>query len=974
MTDHQTSSPVDKNESTLRQQQQPGLSSLFWTPDYQTGISVIFDKLHQGCSENSEILQSVEERIRLEDQYSAGLQGFPNKLSPSNSGFNKDEGATLRQAYVSFLDEIGNQGNIHSEIASKLDRGIRGPFKTWSQEHKGRVVDSQQVLNTKIKEYNKKVSQTQKAQQLYFSRCRQLEDTDSLPQHQRKPHNTDPSQVNEDEDDEAEGDSGNSKLDGFLSRSTSMSSDGTKSFTTPSSTASSIELAGKTYTPKAISNLLKDMLNEVPTGDYKVPIIGTYQNVSSGDEIALWARKRLNFNNVGIAEKFGQGLIDNGFLKPIGKVGSKRKFVNSSASYYQWQQRAIEYDPEAVVIVEDYSSSATTPTSSTFTSATTNSSAASGLLSPTSNAGSAISGYISGFLHQHTSPVQISSGRIQQEVSESDEIYQAEVIELDLLRCELEESIIEHLTFMERCELDRLRAIKKVLTDFSSILSGSLNGTIETTKKLGLIKDTVNPPSDLSYMIQNYKTGTFSPKVMVYENFHNTLKCQSFGVDISSVQFFVPVFLEYFAQQKETKMTLDLWKQQAPLSAIHQLRNQINNGQEFDAHSILPYFPMKVAVSTLKEFLLELQESLISSTLYDVFKNTYSSYYSSNNDTEDESMLTQRKEKISSALRHQQRAHITVLECLINHFCELVNEKEGDDDTEEGKEKTIKEFSKHIAPYIIKPRKITPSTMNDKFPAWLVQDLILHKDSVFDSVHKGLEAAKNRDRSTSSTSEANRRANVEARNKELEAQAVAARAARSRSGSVQSPPGKATATNNNNNQQQQRSKSPSYHGKTSSSSSSSRLSANNGLLPLTLSPSRHSDNEDPPPRTHRKNRISSSSLITPTAGSNNITNISHKKNNSEQSTKRISTSTDEDTYENESNTSSTASQDRSTIMTEHATLLHQDPPISDQDTNHKVIDREFGGKLTTEMINELDEEDKENNDKTPTMATTTTAI
>lgn len=850
-----------------------GLASLFWTPDYQTGMSVIFDKLSQGCSENAEVLHAVEERIRLENQYATGLQAFPGKLGPTSSGFDRDEGATLRQAYVSFLDELSDQGHVHTEIASKLDRGIRGPFQSWSQEHKGRVMEAQANINAKIKEYNKKAAQTQKAQQLYFSKCRQLEDTDGVPRSQKEQSPTPP-----------------------------MNGEGIVS---PG--GSSVELAGRSYSPTALGELLKDILTEIPVGDYKVPIIGTYEHVSSGYEIALWARKRLNFKNVGIAEKFGQGLIDNGFLRPVGKVGQK-KFVNSSSSYYQWQSKAMEYDPNAIV-VEDYSTSS--PISSSFSQSANGggTGAAAGLLSPPSTA---ISGYLSGFLNHGK-----EASQIQEEISEADERYQESILELDLLRCELEQTISDTLAFMEQCELDRLKAIKKVLSDFSSIVSGSMNATVNNSKKLELIKDTVNPTSDLSYMIQNYKTGTYCPRVVVYENFHNASKCQTFGVDLPSVQFMVPTFLEYFKTQQEAPITAELWQEQVPLASIFQLRNQINNGQEFDASTILPSFPMPVVVSTLKEFLLELQDSVISFTMYDVFKSIYSTYYQKTSESEDNqrAMLNKRQEKLISSLRHLQRVHITTLESLINHFAEL---------------SPIEALCKHIAPYLLRPRTITPTTMNDKFPAWLIQDLIQYKDTIFPSVYRGLTST-NRDRSVSA-SEANRKANMEARNKELEAQSVAARAARnSRVGSPQSP------------------------GRSPSNQRSSNRISSNGLIPLTLSPSRMTENErhERRERSRERKRISSSSIISPPRRE-----VSHHKKTNSTPVKSTIDNADYDPGNESSSSSTTTSRGRSSEPNQHETPLSDYGDFDDTNSNSNK-------SLTTEMINELEEDDQ----KTPTLPT-----
>ena len=779
-------------------------SSSFWSPDYISGISVIFAKLNQGCIENSEILSMVSSRIALETSYANGLEAFPTKHAPTSQGFDKDEGATLRQTYMSFLDDIQSQGQVHAKISAALEQRVRQPFYNWSQDHKARIISTQSSLVNKIKSYNKKLVQVQKCQQSYFAKCRQLENAEGLAL-------LDSPSINR-----------NHTPSIIINQHTRENSSSTSSerSTIPFPTAlSHVELAGESYSPDQLSKLLKDILDEIPLDSFKVTLLGRYENCCTGEDIVLWARKRLDYKNVGKAEKFGQGLIDNGFLKSVGRVGSK--FVNAASCHYQWQDKAFTYDPTASVEEEILAGPIT--------------------MQP-------ISEYLSGLLPSGTREVS----RTYQEISDTDERYRSEILELDLERCELESSIFDVLKMLEIMELDRLRAIKTVLYDFSKAISGSLGELGLAFKQLSVQHVVVQPESDLSYMIDSYKTSYFAPKVVIYESFHNASKCQTFGVDLASVLFMVPKFLTYIQNQNEPPATVDMWLQQSSLSSIHRLRNQINNGKEFDPMTILPLFSLPHVISTFKQFLLELQDSIISFTMYDVFKGIYS-----NNNSKQEEKL----EKIVTALSHSAKPIIESLDFIITYFADLCD----------GNDELIAQLSIKMGPYMLRSRIITGANMTDKHPASLVKDLIQRKTEIFEAITKRLaEASQARARAVSS-SEVNRRAIVEARNKELAAQAMAARATRSRNGSrAGSPP------------------SPHQLLNTPPPSSTTSVISSNGLLPLALSPSRYGNlseiNGDGPKKRvvsgvnpllhHRK---TSSNPVKSTVGSSTSTPINTDK-------------------------------------------------------------------------------------------------
>lgn len=79
----------------------------------------------------------------------------------------------------------------------------------------------------------------------------------------------------------------------------------------------------------------------------------------------------------------------------------------------------------------------------------------------------------------------------------------------------------DHFRFMERCERDRLQAIKSVILDFSGAIGNAIPSLQSTIDKMMLFQETVQPLGDLRYLLENYRTGNYVPKVPVYENYYN---------------------------------------------------------------------------------------------------------------------------------------------------------------------------------------------------------------------------------------------------------------------------------------------------------------------------------------------------------------------------------------------------------------------------------------------------------------------
>jgi hypothetical protein len=75
----------------------PGFADSFWTPDYTTGLEVLYGKLQQGVTENQQILTITSMRAAAEELYGSKIGDITPALDRFSSGFTKDEGASVRK-------------------------------------------------------------------------------------------------------------------------------------------------------------------------------------------------------------------------------------------------------------------------------------------------------------------------------------------------------------------------------------------------------------------------------------------------------------------------------------------------------------------------------------------------------------------------------------------------------------------------------------------------------------------------------------------------------------------------------------------------------------------------------------------------------------------------------------------------------------------------------------------------------------
>ncbi|KAG6356598.1 hypothetical protein INS49_014471 [Diaporthe citri] len=713
----------------------PGFQDSFWTGDYAAGLGVLFSKLQQGVIENRQVLTIARMRSEAEELYGTRLNDIAPAVDKVQGGFSKDDGATVRKAYEGIRTEMAEGANKHKKIAQNIRDLVVNPFSRWCENHETRIQDSQDELQNRIKAHDRQAELVKKLRSNYFNKCRLVEDLEEETKFAFQDPESSPKpkipEIKVSENKEAE----------------------------VSDEDSIFEIGDETFDVEEMKKRLAHMLNNIKLQDTKVPILGTYMNTSAGADIVEYLQKYMDTTSVSYAERIGQDLVSSGFLRLVGNVGNT--FANSSKMFYQWRPRAFQMSgvPEKKPTV-----------GRTFSLASNGSDAVDSPVVGT------VGEYLAGWNPLNNAhPGETPPQRLRREQREADDRYKDGVKKLDEARCELEEAITVHLKFLERCELDRLKAIKTVILDFSGCVSNVIPSLQSAVDNMMLFQETIQPEGDLRYLLENYRTGRFAPKVVVYENYYNKVDEQTFGVDLEAraradkkrVPMMVTTILTYldnhYPDLEGDEARRGVWLVDVPLSQTHTLRNKVNDGKPFSP-DVLSEFDIPTVASLLKLYLLELPDSLVSSHVYEIIRTIYTT---PNPDTSDAGRVS----VLQQTLSQLRLTNIATLDACMNHFTRLIELTSAD-------EEYVAALATTLAPCILRPRVETSLTMEEKHAYRLLRDLFAHKTAIFSelkrmstlghstSVTNSNSDSKNRPRAIS-TDESNRRIHQEERQRAL---------------------------------------------------------------------------------------------------------------------------------------------------------------------------------------------------------------
>lgn len=113
--------------------------------------------------------------------------------------------------------------------------------------------------------------------------------------------------------------------------------------------------------------------------------------------------------------------------------------------------------------------------------------------------------------------------KLEYEMLESDKIYHLAVEKVEKMRTQVEQVLFVHYEEMESLELERIQTIKQVFISVAASLSNTIPRCKETFDNMMLYQETLEPDKDVQLIVEQYRTGQYNPRPILYENyFHGT--------------------------------------------------------------------------------------------------------------------------------------------------------------------------------------------------------------------------------------------------------------------------------------------------------------------------------------------------------------------------------------------------------------------------------------------------------------------
>lgn len=552
------------------------IASNFWSFDYASGAEALIKALGVSIAENKQFLAMVEERARIEHATASSLAQLSQQpvmhAVPVQSDEYMPKSSTLQSALSVFTTETVSQAVIHTRIASDLDSLIRLPLQKWCEGYAKRVQSCGATLTRLVSHYKELSLGVNKQRIFYYEQCHKYEDLGASGGSPRDPiiktiRMLKEHLISETDEKISESSQQKSAKNGYV-------------------------IAGLNYSSKELAELLRVILQDITLSEYKVPLLGSYQNVTTGSMIGTATRKHLQNDSFAYAEKFGQSLVDQGFLKPVGQISNR--FQSTHTSHFQIQNQVFD-------LVEESDDSSVTSSNSSIAS----------------NANS------TGSVNSSAERSNIQPPRLGA-TDASEEHYLQAVLELDVYRCEMELEMMQIYKFLDQLEQDREEAIKKGMDDFIR-LAFRPEEQHQMQKRLRSAQFLIDPLADLRSLVLKNQTGPFIPTVTVFQGYSSGNYVQTFGVDLPYSHFLVDIVLDWLPTLPENEtQSLLLWTKPESIAEVYKLRSQINTGKPFVPNTIFRFFPLSVVVSTLRQYLLELPESVVSFIIYERIKQLYS--------------------------------------------------------------------------------------------------------------------------------------------------------------------------------------------------------------------------------------------------------------------------------------------------------------------------------------------------------------
>lgn len=478
--------PIQYFKTAFWSQKQPELT----LPDFNAGFSVLHQKLIQSKVENEEMITFFKDRIAIEEVYASKLvdQG---KSPFKNLGFGRDEGAGLVKCFGQLKETSRRFGEQHKTTATTVSKHVLLPLQEFHEEYKRNITNSKQAIDSMLKQFDSLVKEAEKTRYTYHRKCKDADKAEELAVRNataaaatasvptvQKTADEKPSTVPGPEDlNNTQADTASATLE--------------NSTTT---TSINIQLGNQVMPQSELDSLVRHMRQDIVMNDHRVPILGTYKNTSTGEDIAIWLQQNLPQckDSPAMADVVGQQLIQPyNILRLIGQRGNK--FIASANSFYQWR------------VVGDDDTASITSTSDTGSNYTA----------------------LGGFMDKIATPATTTTTaeephkKARRDAEKSDQAYRSAVLKLDQLRMAIEEAMFAHLTEMEQVELNRIQQLKQIISSFIASMSVAIPQDKLVVEEMMVFQESLKPDQDIQFIVQQYAVSGFSPKAILYDNYYH---------------------------------------------------------------------------------------------------------------------------------------------------------------------------------------------------------------------------------------------------------------------------------------------------------------------------------------------------------------------------------------------------------------------------------------------------------------------
>lgn len=476
--------PIQHFKTAFWSQKQPDLT----LPDFSAGYSVLHQKLNQSKVENEEIIAFFKERISIEETYASKLvdQG---KSSFKSSGFGRDEGAGLAKCFGQLKETSRRFGEQHKVTATTVSNHVLLPLQEFHEEYKRNISNSKQAIDSMLKQFDGLVKDAEKTRYTYHRKCKEADKAEELAVRNATTAAATATQKTADDK--------SLPVPGPEDASTDTASATSDNSTSSPATTANVQLGNQVMPQSELDSLVRRMRQSITVNDHRVPILGTYKNTSTGEDIAIWLQQNLPQckDSPAMADVVGQQLIQPyNILRLVGQRGNK--FVASANFFYQWRV-AGDDDTASVTSTSDASSTYTAlgglmdkiavPAAATATAATS----------------------------------EEPHKKARREADKSDQAYRTAVLRLDQLRMAIEEAMFAHLTEMEQVELHRIEQLNKVISSFIAAMSVEIPQNKIVIEEMMVFQESLKPDQDIQFIVQQYAVSGFSPKAILYDNYYH---------------------------------------------------------------------------------------------------------------------------------------------------------------------------------------------------------------------------------------------------------------------------------------------------------------------------------------------------------------------------------------------------------------------------------------------------------------------